>query len=63
MTDLILSKKFEQVFGYLLKNVKSYEPIGSSRQSIRVRMKDDSTYIFTYPSNGYYTLVAESFNE
>ena len=59
MTAKAIYEKFRNEFGYLSTNVVSYKEINSDRHSIRIIMKDGTTYIFTYPSNGRYSLAVE----
>ncbi len=49
-------EKFRNEFGYLSANVVSYKEINNDHRSIRITMKNGTTYIFTYPPNGRYKL-------
>ena len=51
---------FNTYFSYLVPNVSKYGSIRNDSRSLRIHMKDSSSYIFTYPRNGHYTLVVES---
>ena len=63
MSPEALWKKFNELFGYLVPNTTKYSSIQNDTRSIRVFMKDGNRFIFTYPRNGHYTLVTESFRE
>ena len=59
MTPKALYSKFTTIFGYLSANVVSYKEINNDPHSIRITMNTGTIYIFTYPSNGRYSLVVE----
>lgn len=59
MSPQAIWSEFKRVFGYLAVHVIQYRSIKNDHRSIRVFMQDGTVYIFTYPSNGHYTLVTE----
>ena len=59
MTAKAIYEKFKDIFGYLSTNVVSYKEINNDHHSIRIAMKNGTTYIFTYPPNGRYSLAVE----
>ena len=59
MSPIGLFNKFNEVFGYLAGHAKSFDSLADKR-SIRIHMDNGTTYIFTYPANGHYTLVVEN---
>lgn len=59
MTPKALYSKFTTIFRYVSASVVSYKEINGDNHSIRIIMKNGTIYIFTYPSNGRYSLVVE----
>lgn len=61
MTAKAIYEKFKNEFGYLdlATNVVSYKEINGDNHSIRITMKNGTTYIFTYPPNGHYKLEVD----
>ena len=59
MSPQALWIEFKRVFGYLSNKVIQYKSIKNDSRSIRIFMQDGTTYIFTYPPSGHYTLVTE----
>ena len=63
MSPEALWTKFNEIFSYMVPGVVKYSSIRNDTRSIRLHMKDGNKFIFTYPNNGHYTLVTESFKE
>lgn len=63
MSPDALWNEFKRYFSYLVPGSTKYESIRNDSRSIRVYMKDGNKFIFTYPRNGHYTLITETFKE
>ena len=63
MSPESLWKKFDSLFPYISDKAVRYSSVNGDPRSLKVKMVDGNTFIFTYPQNGHYTLVAERFGE
>ena len=60
MTPQAIYSEFKKVFSYLEHNVTKFTTVKNDPRSLRIFMNNGTVYIFTYPSNGHYTLVVEN---
>lgn len=61
MSPEALWNEFKAHFSYMASGVIAYTSIRNDNRSIRIKMRDGNTFIFTYPRNGKYTLITEKF--
>lgn len=60
MSPESLWTEFKRIFGNMSTKVIRYKSIRNDKRSIRIFLQDGTIYIFTYPPNGYYTLIVEN---
>ena len=59
MTPESVYNEFKKLFPDLSYKSIQYTHVSTERNTIRITMQDFSTYLFTYPANGHFTLYAE----